>query len=160
MKKALSIAILTLTTSGLILAGASSAYANKDEHSDRNGCTKHQKWSGAEHYHGGFGKMKRVLHHLDLSNDQQSEIEDIMTAKKPQMKAIHQQMKEGREAVHALSNSTSYDAEAVSNIANDQANLMVQAIVLHAETKADIFKVLTPEQRQQLAEKFESRKNH
>jgi len=37
---------------------------------------------------------------------------------------------------------------------------MVQAIVLHAETKADIFKVLTPEQRQQLAEKFESRKNH
>jgi len=76
------------------------------------------------------------------------------------MKAIQQQMKEGREVLHALSNSNSYDAEAVSNIANDQANLMVQAIVLHAETKADIFKVLTPEQRQQLAEKFESRKNH
>ena len=88
MKKALSIAILTLATSGLILTGAASAYASKDDHPDRNGCTKHQKWSGAGHHQGGFGKMKYVLHHLDLSSDQQSEIEDGRTVSKAKRRLI------------------------------------------------------------------------
>lgn len=160
MKKTLSIAILTLATSGLMLGGASSAYANKDDHSDRNGCNKQQNWSGSKHEAGGFGKMKHALHDLDLSKAQQSEIKDIMTATKPQMKALQQEIKEGREILRALSMSNSYDAEAVSNAANDQANLIAQAIILRAQTKANITKVLTPEQRQQLAEKFESRKHH
>jgi len=76
------------------------------------------------------------------------------------MKAIQKEIKEGREVLQALSKSSIYDAEAIGNVANDQANLIAQAIVLRAETKANIAKVLTPGQRQQLAEKFESRERY
>jgi len=160
MKKTLSIALLTLAASGIILGGASSAYANNDHHSDRDGCNKEQRQSDSKHERDGFKRMNRALHNLDLNITQKSEIKDIISAAKPQMKAIYQEIKEGREALRALSMNNRYDADAVRHAANDQANLIAQKIVLRAETNANISKVLTSDQRQQLAEKSESRKHH
>jgi Spy/CpxP family protein refolding chaperone len=70
---------------------------------------------GAHDWHHHRGPW-RLLGKLNLSADQKQQVKDIMTAARPQMQSLHEQM-------HAQ----------------------------HAELRAQIFKVLTPEQQTQLA---------
>lgn len=158
MNKILKLTGLALLSSGIIFSAVTYAHMEKDEYSGRSDCDKQQKWSKGEHR--GFGKMKHALHDLDLSEEQQSEIKTIMTDAKPAMKSMHKTMKISRENLHSLMKGSDYDADAFNQAANDQANLMAQQLIFMAQTKAQIFKILSPEQQQQLTDKFESRKHH
>jgi len=84
----------------------------------------------------------------------------IMTDAKPAMKSMHKAMKISRKNLHSLMEGSDYDADAFNQAANDQANLMAQQLVFMAQTTAEIFKILSPEQQLQLTDKFESRKHH
>jgi len=158
MNKFLKIASLGLLSGALIFSAATFAHMNNDNSSEQRGCQKEVKWGKAGQR--GFGKMKYALRHLDLNETQQSEIDAIMADAKPAMKSMHQAMKDSRDNLHTLMKSSEYDEKATQQAANNQANLMAQQLIFMAQTKAELFKVLTPEQQQKLTDKFESRKHH
>lgn len=158
MNKMLKLTGLALLTSGIAFSASTFAQIEKDKPSNHNHCDKQQKSSHGEHR--GFGKMKHALKGLDLTEAQQSEVKAIMTDAKPTMKSMHDSIKSSREKLHSLMKNSDYDADAVKQAANEQANLMAQQIIFMAQTKADIFKILSTDQQEQLAEKFESRKRH
>jgi Spy/CpxP family protein refolding chaperone len=149
MNKLLKISSLGLLSGALIFSAATFAQMSNDNFSEQRGCQKEGKWGkGGQR---GLGKMKHALRHLDLSGTQQTEIDAIMADAKPAMKSMRQAMRDSRDNLHSLMKSSEYDEQAVQQAANDQANLM-------AQTKAELFKILTPEQQQKLTKKFESRK--
>lgn len=158
MNKFFKYASLGLLSGAVIFSAASYAHMDNDGYSERKDCEKHSKWSKDEHK--GFGNFKYALRHLDLNESQEEEIQSIMADAKPAMKSMHQAMKESRDELRSLMKSSEYDEEAVQQAANNQANLMASKLVFMAQTKAEIFKVLTPEQQQELTKKFESRKHH
>jgi len=158
MNKFLKFASLGLLSGTLIFSAVTVAHMNNDDYSEQRGCQKEGKWG--KDGQRGFGKMKYALRHLDLNETQQSEIDAIMADAKPAMKSMHQAMRDSRDNLHTLMKSSEYDEKAVQQAANNQANLMAQKLVFMAQTKAELFKILSPEQQQKLTEKFESRKYH
>jgi len=168
MNKFLKIASLGLLSGTIVFSAATFAHMNNDGYPEKRGCQKEGKWEKGERREGkwskgeqrGFGKMKHALRHLDLSETQQTNIEDIMTEAKPAMESMHQAVRDSRDNLHTLMENSEYDEQAVQQAANDQANLMAQKLIFIAKTKAELFKVLTPEQQQTLTDKFESRKHH
>jgi Spy/CpxP family protein refolding chaperone len=156
MNKYLKLAGLGLLSSALVFSTASYAQRDQDGQPDRPHCDKQHKGSKDARY--GFGKMKHVLSNLDLTASQEKEIDAIMAESRPTMKSMHEAMKDSREKLRSLMTSNEYDADAVQQAANEQANLMVQQIVFMAQTKARVFELLTTEQRQELVKKMESRK--
>lgn len=158
MKKILKLTGLALLSSGILFSTVTLAQMNKDERSDRSNCEKQHKSSQGEHR--GLGKMKHALQGLDLTEAQQSEVKAIMADAKSTMKSMHKTMKSSREKLHSRMNNSDYDADAIKQAANEQANLVAQQIMFRAQTKAEIFKILSAEQQQQLTDKLESRKHH
>ena len=58
---------------------------------------------GAGHWHGHAFGLKGITEKLDLTADQQTKVEPIMDAAKPQIAAIHQ---EAMQKMHTVMNST------------------------------------------------------
>ena len=58
---------------------------------------------GAGHWHGHAFGLKGITEKLDLTADQQTKVEPILDAAKPQIAAIHQ---EAMQKMHTVMNST------------------------------------------------------
>jgi protein CpxP len=100
--------------------------------------------------HPGF-HHDRLFSKLNLTAEQQASIKAIMTAAKPQMKAMHEQM----HANHLKLSQTKPDdpnyGNVVAEVAQTNATLASQRTTQGAEIKAQIYAVLTPAQKTQLA---------
>ena len=59
--------------------------------------------SGAGHWHGHMFGLKGITEKLDLTADQQTKVQPILDAAKPQITAIHQ---EAMQKMHTVMNST------------------------------------------------------
>jgi periplasmic protein CpxP/Spy len=100
--------------------------------------------------HPGFHR-DQLFSKLNLTAEQQASIKAIMTAAKPQMKTLHQQM----HANHLKLTQTKPDdpnyGNVVAEVAQANATLASQRTTQGAEIKAQIYAVLTPAQKTQLA---------
>ncbi len=87
---------------------------------------------------------------LGLSTEQQASIKAIMTAAKPQMKSMHDQM----HANHLKLTQTKPDdpnyGNVVAEVAQSNAALASQRTSRAAELRTQMYAVLTPEQKTQL----------
>ena len=135
-------ALLALLTSGLL---AASAYADFDD----------KKGPRGRHFDGpGFGMpstgmmMGRIAEHLDLDEAQRESVDNIMSAAKPEIKALRERAKANHDALRALGAG---DPE-VQNIAISNGELATEATLLFARVRGEIDAVLTEEQRAELAE--------
>jgi Spy/CpxP family protein refolding chaperone len=86
-----------------------------------------------------------------LTTEQQASIKAIMTAAKPQMKSLHQQM----QANHLKLMQTKPDdpnyGNVVAEVAQSNASLTSQRTSQQSELRAQMYAVLTPAQKTQLA---------
>jgi Spy/CpxP family protein refolding chaperone len=102
------------------------------------------------HGHHGWGPG-RIYSKLGLSADQQASIKAILTAAKPQMQSLHQQM----HANHLKLLETKPDdpayAGVVSEVSQADATLAAQATTQREAVRAQMYAVLTPAQKTQLA---------
>jgi Spy/CpxP family protein refolding chaperone len=97
-----------------------------------------------------FNKLKRTLKKLNLTPEQQTQVDQLTEQARPQATKIQEEMHANMQKLKALMYSSNYDAKAVSTLANNQGQLLSQMLVLRAKLNSDIYKVLTPEQQQQL----------
>jgi len=104
-----------------------------------------QKGPGPNHFGPGM-LSDRMAERLDLTEEQQGQIEDLMAQHREQMQAQHELMKAARTALRDQTEAEVFDEvairEAAGVVASLQAELMVERALLHNQVR----QVLTPEQ--------------
>jgi len=102
----------------------------------------------------GFGMLQsgmiseRMAERLDLDDVQRESVENIMSAAKPEIKALRDQLRVNHDALKTLSS----DDPEVQNIASSNGALATEGTLLFARVRGEIDAVLTDEQRAKLAE--------
>ncbi len=92
-----------------------------------------------------------MLRNLQLSEAQQDKIFAIMHAQAPQAREFHKAIRKAHRGLHDLVSGASYDDAKAKAAADALGKAVAESTLLHARTHRQIFEVLTPEQRQQLA---------
>jgi len=100
------------------------------------------------HQHGDqYGGM-RMLKKLDLTETQQTKIDQIMKQQKETMKAAMADRRAQREDVKALVEQDTFDAAKAERLIAQQQDKERASKLGMLRTQHEIFKVLTPEQRE------------
>jgi Spy/CpxP family protein refolding chaperone len=108
----------------------------------------------------GFGlptpmmRIERMAEHLDLDDVQYEQLENIMAAAKPELKALREQLRANKKALRDLDAN---DPE-VQTIAISNGELATEGTLLATRIRGEINAVLTDEQRARLDEGKERRK--
>lgn len=134
--------ICAMATS-VCLMGAGASYAGSADHG------YHHKSHHKDGQHHGYKHMHMLQKKLDLTDEQQEKIKAIHEAAGDSYK--HKRGKD-RHGVMALDPSASDYREQVEKIARERAERVEQSIIRHGETHAQVYAVLTPEQREKLKE--------
>ena len=98
--------------------------------------------------HPGAGHL---LAKLNLSAEQQAAVKTIMANAGPQMKSIHQEMRGNSLKLMQTQPTDANYASVVAQVTQANGSLHSQMISQREAVRAQIFKILTPEQRTQLA---------
>jgi periplasmic protein CpxP/Spy len=103
--------------------------------------------------HGGFHHRGpwHLLSKLDLTAAQKTQIKTIMTAARPQMESLHEQMHANSLKLQQTKPTDANYTSITSQVSQTHGSLSAQMMTQHAEIRAQIFKVLTPAQQTQLA---------
>ena len=92
-----------------------------------------------------------LLGKLGLSAAQKQQIKDIMAAAHPQMQSLHEQMRANSLKMRQVRPTDPNYANVVSLTSQTHGTLSAQMMAQRADLRAQVFKVLTPEQQTQLA---------
>lgn len=112
---------------------------------------------------GGFGSERgfmRMAEKLNLSDEQKTRVKQIMEDSKTRVKPLMESLRAGHQEVENLGTDGTFNEAEVQKIAASQAETTRQLIIEKEKTKAQIFAVLTPEQRAQAAEMKEQFKEN
>ncbi len=106
--------------------------------------------------HGGPGMggemMPPHLHGLNLSEAQRDKIFEIMHAQAPAIREKAKAMRKADDDLRALASADDYSDAKARALADTAAKAMSEITLARARTERQVFEVLTPEQRKQLAE--------
>jgi Spy/CpxP family protein refolding chaperone len=145
---ALSIAIFAATSGGAIAAQAG----------DHEGHERKHRFHRAAGMHEG-GDPQRMFRHLarslELDETQQQELENILSAAKPETEALHERAEANRETMRQLDINDSNYHTRLNELAAEKGAIATDRALLHGRLRSEIDAVLTPEQRQELAGKSE-----
>jgi periplasmic protein CpxP/Spy len=148
MKSIRNVLAGTLLAGGAILAAAAS-FSIASAADDPTAVTPPPSGPRGPGPHG-FGPG-RIYSKLNLTPTQQASIKSILTAAKPQMKTLHEQMR----ANHLKLSQTKPDdpnyPTVVAEVAQANATLASQRTTQGSELRAQMYAVLTPAQKTQLA---------
>jgi Spy/CpxP family protein refolding chaperone len=89
---------------------------------------------------------------LELSNDQQAQIEAILDEELPAIETMRDQLRSAHQAFRASHQPGIFDEAAVRSFALSQSQTHVELMVAGARTMSRIHNVLTTEQQQRLEE--------
>jgi protein CpxP len=101
--------------------------------------------------HEGHHGPWRLLAKLGLSAAQKQQIKDIMAAAHPQMQSLHEQMRANSLKMREVRPTDPNYASVASLTSQTHGTLSAQMMAQRADLRAQVFKVLTPEQQSQLA---------
>jgi protein CpxP len=146
MKSIRNLLTATLSAGALLTAAAGASFASGAAEAT---ATQPPPPPGnpGRHHHGEpwhlFGK-------LDLNAAQKLEIKEIMTAARPQMQSLHEQMQANSLKLWQTQPSDPNYAGIVSQVSQTHGSLAAQMLTQRADLRAQVFKVLTPAQQAQL----------
>ena len=101
---------------------------------------------------GGPGMAMMFQRALDLTDEQKAKVKEITEASRTSIEPLAQQMRDGRKQLADLGTDGSFDQAKVEAIAAEQSALMGKMIVEKEKTKAQIFAILTDEQKAKAAQ--------
>ena len=158
MKKLLIGSVLAIS-SVLTVTGCTSVNATTDTTSVTPTTTNMQKQHKAGMHKGG---MRGPMSQLDLTATQQAQIKAIMQEKysgnKNDRSKYQAERAQMQQQMQALTNAKILDAAAVNRLADQQAAKTKQRFIERVQTEHAISQVLTPEQRQKMAQLKSERK--
>lgn len=146
--------ILAATTAAMMCTAAgTNAFAQESDEHEGN---SHMRGIGHRMNHDDFGDPERMLkkmtRHLDLDETQTQNIENIMTAAKPEIDALRERAQATRKAMHDLDVSDPGYGTDLQNLSTQIGALTAEATLLHGRLRADVLAQLTDEQRERAAE--------
>lgn len=120
-----------------------------------------QKGSRAGFGVKGFGDrgFDRIAQKLNLTDDQKTQVKTIMEDSKTRLKPLMESLRESHKQAETLGVDGTFNEEQVNQIAANQSETMKQLFIEKEKTKAQIFAVLTPEQRTEAAQMKEQFKD-
>jgi len=101
--------------------------------------------------HGGDTMHMRILHRLDLTDEQNEKIKDIQNDNKDKMEAVKKAITEATKVLHEAA-AEGADEAAIRAAGTKLGNAVSELAVLRATTITSIKKVLTDEQLTELKE--------
>jgi periplasmic protein CpxP/Spy len=128
-----------IAVTAMAMALPMSAYAGHHEAGEKQG---HSDTRG--HHHAGMGMLKN----LDLTEEQKAKVKEIMSQQKVNMKQAMGERRAHRDDMRALVEADTFDAQkARALIAQQQAAELDMKLAM-LKTQHEIYKVLTPAQRE------------
>jgi len=147
-------AAVLIAVPGSALAQSGSGYGPGG--GQRPHCGHHGDFAGG---HGGGAlqflehAVPRLADRLELSDEQVAQIQAILDEAHPTIDGYLEQLRAGREAYRAANpNPMAFDETAFRAHAEAQHDLQIELMVVAATARAQVFEVLTPDQRAQLEE--------
>ena len=107
---------------------------------------------GRENGPGSERFETRMVKLLKLTEAQQTQIKGLLDAEREQVAPLFDKMHESREHLKQAAEATVFDEVAVRALAVAQSQIEVELIVSHTRTLNKINALLTPEQRELLAD--------
>ena len=156
MKKRTGIvaAVTALMLSNLLFLGAQ---AGAQQEPERRFGIQRAPFGAEGGSFAGFGAGAHfpglMLGALDLSDAQKEQIKSLMSANRAATEPYRNQLRDSAKAMRDATANGQFDETQVRAIAQAQAQANVELMVAGEKTKAEIFKVLTPEQRAKLEER-------
>ena len=99
---------------------------------------------------GGRG-FDRIAQKLNLTDEQKTQVKTITEDSKTRIKPLMESLRESHKQAENLGVDGTFNEEQVNQIAGSQSETMKQLFIEKEKTKAQIFAVLTPEQRAEAA---------
>lgn len=99
----------------------------------------------------------RGMRGLNLTQEQRDQIFQITYEQEPKLRDLHKAMRARRQALRDAATAKQFDKAKVQALADEQAKLEAQMIVMRTETRNKIYNLLTDDQRAQLAQRQERR---
>jgi Spy/CpxP family protein refolding chaperone len=112
------------------------------------------------HHHGGamgeFGFGDHMLGYLtdvlDLTQAQQDQAKAIMDKEKPVIQPLMKQLMQAHKDLSSLEDSGTFDEAKVRALAAQNTQAMTELFVQKARIHAELFQILTPDQKTKLAQ--------
>lgn len=139
---------VALFITGAIFVGAQSA---KYGGNGKFGFAKHGKKFGKKGFRGNR-MMKRAFRQLNLTDAQKEQIKKIKQSSRESTKSLREQIRTNRKNLRQATENGSFNESQIKSIAQKQGDLHAQMIVERQKAKAQVFGVLTPDQKTKLAE--------
>lgn len=130
--------IFAIVAAALLITGTIFVVAQKAMRHDGQG------YGHGRGLHGGMGMFLRGL---DLTDEQKTKVKEIMDGSKAAVEPLMQQMKDNHIKIADLGKDGKYDQSQVEAIAAEQGNLTAKLIVEKGKAKAQVFAILTDEQK-------------
>jgi protein CpxP len=104
--------------------------------------------------HGGKGRMGggMMFRGLDLTDEQKAQMKQIREGSKAAITPLREAMKANRQKMAEATANGAFDEGTVTTIANEGAGIQAQMTVQREKVKAQMFAVLTDEQKAKAAE--------
>ncbi|WP_265946840.1 Spy/CpxP family protein refolding chaperone [Dechloromonas sp. A34] len=140
-----------LIAASVALAIPLSASAFGGKHGGRGDCG-FETQGGSGHQAMGGNMMPRHLRALNLTEPQQDKVFEIMHAQAPVMRDKAKVLRKAEGDLRALTAAPDYSEAKARGLADEAAKAMAEMSLARAKGDRQVFEVLTPEQRKQLAE--------
>jgi protein CpxP len=150
--------LVALVASSTLLA--SQLYA-ADTTTDTEAKTASMYQKGDMH-HGRKGGMHKMMHMLDLTAAQKTDVNAIMQkyqANRPE-RPTKEQRAEHRTEMLALITTAGFDEAKATEMAEMQQQKHLQKMLTHLKMQNEIYQLLTPEQQQTFQDQFNLGKGH
>ena len=130
-----------------VLGCAPMAFAQQTDASQTGAPQTGHAWHG----HHGMAMGGHLYEQLNLSDAQRTQIKQLMQQNFAQAKPQMQALRQARQAFEAAAPGTADYQTAASNLAEAEADAARTRTTHRANLRAQIYQLLTPEQRTQLA---------
>lgn len=163
---------LGVAAGALVASAAAVAAAPEDGRGPHEGGRLHAVAMHGGGMHGGMGwrlgadparvdrRVDRMLHGLDVSDDQAARIRNIARAAAQDLQGLREARRSLHEQARQVWTQPTVDANAVEALRQQQMALVDQRSRRMSQAMLEISHVLTPEQRTRLAERMEQRRRH
>lgn len=156
MKKRIIVSTLligTLLTGGIAMAKSYGSGPCNGNGKNKGMMTEEQHQQRMEN------RLEKMAVILDLSDNQQEQIEALLTQHWQDRQEVREQMREGRDDRRAAMRDGDLDETAIRSRLAKQSKFKADRIVERAEMKQQIFALLSPEQQEKADKLFELRGN-
>jgi len=137
----------SLALGGIGLGGLAVASGDYNESGGKHQ-GKYCKQGGERHQKGMKKRVDRMIRHLELSDEQATNVRAVFDKYSEQFSALRSEKKKTKQALRENMHSDKPDMAVIEQLAKKQGELKTQKILVKAKMKAEINAILTDSQRE------------